>query len=67
MLKRTRISRALMLGVAATVLLSSAAAKDLEISNAGEAEDAACYVDAFNADHPDITVNWARAPLAWSP
>lgn len=56
-----------MLGVAATVLLSSAAAKDLEISNAGEAEDAACYVDAFNADHPDITVNWARAPLAWSP
>ncbi|MEX2517855.1 MAG: putative 2-aminoethylphosphonate ABC transporter substrate-binding protein [Paracoccaceae bacterium] len=57
----TRIIRTLMLGAAATALLSSAAAAtDLTVYTAVEAEDLSRYAAAFNADHPDITINWVR-------
>ena len=45
------------LGAMAT---TSALAVDLTVYTAVEAEDLTKYADAFNADHPDIKINWVR-------
>ncbi len=41
-------------------LASNALAGDLTVYTAIEAEDLKKYAAAFNADHPDITINWVR-------
>ena len=41
-------------------LASNAMAGDLTVYTAIEAEDLKKYAAAFNADHPDITINWVR-------
>ena len=43
------------LGVATNAL-----ATELTVYTAVEAEDLKRYADAFNEDHPDITINWVR-------
>ncbi len=50
-----------MAGVAIGVVsISAAMAGELTVYTAVEAEDLKKYADAFNADHPDITINWVR-------
>lgn len=41
-------------------LASNAMATELTVYTAVEAEDLKRYADAFNEDHPDITINWVR-------
>ncbi len=51
----------LLAGVAAGVIsISAAMAAELTVYTAVEAEDLKRYADAFNADHPDIKINWVR-------
>lgn len=50
-----------VLAVGIGLLMSSAAfATELTVYTAVEAEDLKRYADAFNADHPDIKINWVR-------
>lgn len=50
-----------VLAVGVGLLMSSAAfAAELTVYTAVEAEDLKRYADAFNADHPDIKINWVR-------
>lgn len=50
-----------VLAVGLGLLMSSAAfATELTVYTAVEAEDLKRYADAFNADHPDIKINWVR-------
>lgn len=49
------MASAMALGVA-----SSAFAGELTVYTAVEAEDLKRYAETFNAEHPDITVNWVR-------
>ncbi len=50
-----------IMAAAAGLLMSSAAfAAELTVYTAVEAEDLKRYADAFNADHPDIKINWVR-------
>ena len=44
----------------ATSLVGSAVAAELTVYTAVEAEDLKKYAEAFNADHPDIKINWVR-------
>ena len=44
----------------ALCLASNAMATELTVYTAVEAEDLKRYADAFNEDHPDITINWVR-------
>jgi iron(III) transport system substrate-binding protein len=51
------------LGVAVAITLglaSNALAQELTVYTAVEAEDLKRYADAFNADFPDIKINWVR-------
>ena len=54
--KNTWIASALM-GLMATTAVQ---ADELTVYTAVEAEDLARYAAAFNAHHPDITINWVR-------
>jgi len=56
-----KLAGGLMAGVAIGVMsISAAMAGELTVYTAIEAEDLKKYADAFNADHPDITINWVR-------
>jgi iron(III) transport system substrate-binding protein len=51
----------LILATACCSLLSAnVMATDLTVYTAVEAEDLQRYADTFNADHPEITINWVR-------
>jgi iron(III) transport system substrate-binding protein len=51
----------LLAGVAVSVIsVTAAMAAELTVYTAIEAEDLKKYADAFNADHPDIKINWVR-------
>ncbi|MEE9336067.1 MAG: putative 2-aminoethylphosphonate ABC transporter substrate-binding protein [Granulosicoccaceae bacterium] len=54
----------LSMSVAATLLavtsFTAIAATELTVYTAVEAEDLKRYAETFNADHPDITINWVR-------
>ncbi|MBL1436138.1 MAG: putative 2-aminoethylphosphonate ABC transporter substrate-binding protein [Rhodobacteraceae bacterium] len=54
-MKRIALASVLALGVAAQAM-----AVDLTVYTAVEAEDLTRYAEAFNEDHPDITINWVR-------
>lgn len=41
-------------------LMTASSAAELTVYTAIEAEDLKKYADAFNADHPDIKINWVR-------
>lgn len=45
---------------ASALIAQSALAGELTVYSAIEAEDLPKYADAFNADHPDIKINWVR-------
>ncbi|MEM9472446.1 MAG: putative 2-aminoethylphosphonate ABC transporter substrate-binding protein [Pseudomonadota bacterium] len=56
-----KIAGGLLAGVAVGVMsMSAALAGELTVYTAVEAEDLKKYADAFNADHPDIKINWVR-------
>lgn len=56
-----KLAGGLLAGVAVGVMsISAAMAGELTVYTAIEAEDLKKYADAFNADHPDITINWVR-------
>ena len=56
-----KLAGGLLAGVAVGVMsISAAMAGELTVYTAVEAEDLKKYADAFNADHPDITINWVR-------
>jgi iron(III) transport system substrate-binding protein len=57
MLKKTLVTT-----LAASLLAASAATAETELTvyTAVEAEDLERYAAAFNAHHPDITINWVR-------
>ena len=46
--------------VVAICAATNAMSAELTVYTAVEAEDLKRYADAFNADHPDITINWVR-------
>ena len=54
-MKKFALASVLTLGVAAQAM-----AVELTVYTAVEAEDLTRYAEAFNADHPDITINWVR-------
>ncbi len=54
-LKSFALASVLAIGATATAM-----AAELTVYTAVEAEDLKRYADAFNADHPDITINWVR-------
>jgi iron(III) transport system substrate-binding protein len=63
MIRRTinRLLAGVALGLAFTVPSPGpAAAEELTVYTAIEAEDLKKYAERFNADHPDITINWVR-------
>ena len=49
-----------VIALAAALLSAPVLAVDLTVYTAVEAEDLKRYAEAFNADHPDITINWVR-------
>jgi len=56
-----KLAGGLLAGVAVGIMsISAAMAGELTVYTAVEAEDLKKYADAFNADHPDITINWVR-------
>lgn len=56
-----KLAGGLMAGVAVGFMsMSAAMAGELTVYTAVEAEDLKKYADAFNADHPDIKINWVR-------
>ncbi len=56
-----KLAGGLLAGVAVGVMsMSAAMAGELTVYTAVEAEDLKKYADAFNADHPDIKINWVR-------
>ena len=56
-----KLAGGLLAGVAIGVMsISAAMAGELTVYTAIEAEDLKKYADAFNADHPDIKINWVR-------
>ncbi|MBT6544401.1 MAG: putative 2-aminoethylphosphonate ABC transporter substrate-binding protein [Rhodobacteraceae bacterium] len=46
--------------IIALCVATNALATELTVYTAVEAEDLKRYADAFNEDHPDITINWVR-------
>jgi len=46
--------------VGSMTLAAQINAAELTVYTAVEAEDLTRYAEAFNADHPDITINWVR-------
>ena len=56
-----KLAGGLLAGVAVGIMsISAAMAGELTVYTAIEAEDLKKYADAFNADHPDIKINWVR-------
>ncbi len=56
-----KLAGGLLAGVAVGVMsISAAVAGELTVYTAIEAEDLKKYAEAFNADHPDIKINWVR-------
>jgi iron(III) transport system substrate-binding protein len=56
-----KLVRGLLAGVAAGIVsIGTAMSAELTVYTAIEAEDLKKYAEAFNADHPDITINWVR-------
>ncbi len=56
-----QMAKRLTAGVALSAALATAvSAAELTVYTAVEAEDLKKYADAFNADHPDIQINWVR-------
>lgn len=56
-----KLAGGLLAGVAVGVMsISAVMAGELTVYTAIEAEDLKKYADAFNADHPDIKINWVR-------
>jgi len=56
-----KLAGGLLTGVAVGFMsMSAAMAGELTVYTAVEAEDLKKYADAFNADHPDIKINWVR-------
>ncbi len=55
-------TKTLLLAMAAGLLAASTARAETELTvyTAVEAEDLKRYAEAFNQDHPDITINWVR-------
>jgi iron(III) transport system substrate-binding protein len=53
--KKMLLSSLLALSVAGGAL-----AEELTVYTAVEAEDLKRYAEMFNADHPDIKINWVR-------
>ncbi len=55
-------TKTLLLTMAAGLLAASTATAETELTvyTAVEAEDLKRYAEAFNQDHPDITINWVR-------
>jgi iron(III) transport system substrate-binding protein len=60
--KIMKITRTLLLGAAAALFstLAARAETELTVYTAFEADILAKYADAFNADHPDVKINWVR-------
>jgi iron(III) transport system substrate-binding protein len=62
----TALGRATALNLAAAVVVAwsagagPAAAEDLTVYTAIEADDLKKYAERFNKDHPDITIKWVR-------
>ena len=56
------INKTFSILVAAGILAASAASAQTELTvyTAVEAEDLKRYAESFNADHPDIKINWVR-------
>jgi len=54
-MKKFALASVLTLGVAAQAM-----AVELTVYTAVEAEDLTRYAEAFNQDHPDITIKWVR-------
>lgn len=54
-MKKVALASVITLGVAAQAM-----AVELTVYTAVEAEDLTRYADAFNAEYPDITINWVR-------
>lgn len=57
---RGRIVTSLSVAFATLLGAAPALAADLTVYTAVEAEDLKRYADAFNAEHPDININWVR-------
>ncbi len=56
-----KLAGGLLAGVAVGVMsISAAMAGELTVYTAIEAEDLKKYAEAFNADHPDVKINWVR-------
>jgi iron(III) transport system substrate-binding protein len=59
--KMKKLVGSLLAGVAAGIIsIGTAMSAELTVYTAIEAEDLKKYAEAFNADHPDITINWVR-------
>ncbi|MBS9716510.1 putative 2-aminoethylphosphonate ABC transporter substrate-binding protein [Pseudohalocynthiibacter aestuariivivens] len=56
----TNSKKWLLTSALAVGLASGALAEELTVYTAVEAEDLARYAEMFNADHPDIQINWVR-------
>lgn len=56
----TKINKILLPSVLAMSIASGALAEELTVYTAVEAEDLQRYAESFNADHPDIKINWVR-------
>jgi len=54
-MKKVALASVITLGIAAQAM-----AVELTVYTAVEAEDLTRYADAFNAEYPDITINWVR-------
>ena len=56
----TIIKKVLLSSVLALSVAGGALAEELTVYTAVEAEDLKRYAEMFNADHPDIKINWVR-------
>lgn len=56
----TKINKILLPSVLAMSIASGALAEELTVYTAVEAEDLQRYAESFNADHPNIKINWVR-------
>ncbi len=55
-----KTKKLLLSSVLALSVAGGALAEELTVYTAVEAEDLARYAEMFNADHPDIKINWVR-------
>ncbi len=57
---RTKLNKLGISVALSAMLVPTTIAGELTVYSAIEAEDLPKYADAFNADHPDIKINWVR-------